>query len=144
MSVAEKCPRCDGCGLIASSEDGEPWTMWLDLPLGSSAAVLMGLVRPLPCPACAPRPGDLVETECVVCVAGREHPEEEQRLGKFKPHTGDRWVVQSVTPGRERISVYATACTIMGTPTILEYTGRNMKIVKRREELVAETFLGDR
>lgn len=50
--TADKCNRCDGCGKIADSDDGEPWSVWLAMPLQSSAAVLMGLVKPIPCPAC--------------------------------------------------------------------------------------------
>lgn len=46
------CDRCDGCGRIANSESGEPWTAWAELPLKSSTAVLIGLVRPIPCPDC--------------------------------------------------------------------------------------------
>lgn len=46
------CKRCDGCGKVANSDDQEPWTYWLNLPLQSSAAVLMGLVKPIPCPVC--------------------------------------------------------------------------------------------
>lgn len=53
MTEASKCQRCDGCGLIANSDDGEPWSFWLELPLQSSAAVIMGLVKPIPCPACS-------------------------------------------------------------------------------------------
>lgn len=141
VSNEEKCHRCDGCGLIASSERGEPWTAWTSLPLHSSAAVLMGVVRPIPCPACAPRPGDLIETECLVCKSGGDH----FPRGGPDPHgnhAGDRWVVQSVTPERHgRIQIYVTASTGFGTPIILEYTGRNIKIVKRREERVAERFM---
>ena len=47
-----KCEWCDGCGEVANTTDHEPWTMWLSLELKSSAAVLMGLVRPIPCPKC--------------------------------------------------------------------------------------------
>lgn len=47
-----KCERCDGCGKIANSDDGEPWTVWTSLPLHSATAVLMGLVRPIQCPGC--------------------------------------------------------------------------------------------
>jgi hypothetical protein len=50
--VAEKCTRCDGCGQIANSEDGEPWTAWASLPLHSSLAVVAGIVKPIPCPDC--------------------------------------------------------------------------------------------
>ena len=47
-----KCERCDGCGKIANDEDGTPWTFWEGLPLNTATAVLMGLVRPIPCPEC--------------------------------------------------------------------------------------------
>ena len=47
-----QCPRCDGCGQIADSEDGEPWTTWTNLPSASRIAVAIGLVKPLPCPVC--------------------------------------------------------------------------------------------
>lgn len=47
-----KCERCDGCGKIADSQDGEPWTYWMQLPLQAATAVLMGLVKPIPCPVC--------------------------------------------------------------------------------------------
>ncbi len=47
-----KCQRCEGCGKIANSEDGEPWTAWESLPSGSDAAVKMGIVKPIECPGC--------------------------------------------------------------------------------------------
>jgi len=47
-----KCEKCDGCGKIANDEDETPWSDWLELPLGSSAAILMGLVKPIECPKC--------------------------------------------------------------------------------------------
>jgi hypothetical protein len=50
--LENKCRKCDGCGQIASSEDGEPWTVWQNLPPGSDAAVRLGLVKPIPCPGC--------------------------------------------------------------------------------------------
>lgn len=50
--VTRPCARCDGCGQVANSDDQEPWTAWLDLPLKSSLAVLAGFVRPIPCPVC--------------------------------------------------------------------------------------------
>ncbi len=55
----EACSRCDGCGLIADSDEGEPWTAWRDLPPGSDLAVQMGLVKPIPCPKCC---GVVVDT----------------------------------------------------------------------------------
>lgn len=51
-SDVKKCMRCDGCGKIADSDDGEPWTAWEDLPPGSDIAVKMGIVKPIPCPVC--------------------------------------------------------------------------------------------
>lgn len=57
-SPAEKpCPKCEGCGQVADTDDQEPWTFWLKLPLESAAAVLMGLVNPIPCPVCSSAPG---------------------------------------------------------------------------------------
>ncbi|KKM74948.1 hypothetical protein LCGC14_1395100, partial [marine sediment metagenome] len=52
VSPAEKCPRCEGCGKIASTKVGEPWTEWEQLPPESRAGVKTGLVSALPCPAC--------------------------------------------------------------------------------------------
>ncbi len=52
MSEVRKCGRCDGCGRIANSDDGEPWKYWADLPPGADLAVRMGLVQPIPCPDC--------------------------------------------------------------------------------------------
>jgi hypothetical protein len=52
----EVCPKCDGCGQVADTDDQEPWTAWTSLPLQSSAAVLMGLVKPIPCPVCRAAP----------------------------------------------------------------------------------------
>lgn len=46
------CPRCRGSGLIADTPEGEPWSDWLDLPLRSSIAVLVGAVKPIACPRC--------------------------------------------------------------------------------------------
>ena len=52
MPENEKCPKCDGCGKVANTDDQEPWTFWANLPLKSAAAVVMGLVRPTECPKC--------------------------------------------------------------------------------------------
>jgi hypothetical protein len=48
----EKCPGCDGCGLIASGEEGAPWSFWMSLPPGLDLAVRAGIVKPIPCPDC--------------------------------------------------------------------------------------------
>lgn len=52
VSIPPACTRCDGCGRIADSESGEPWTAWEELPPGADLAVRAGIVRPIPCPAC--------------------------------------------------------------------------------------------
>lgn len=46
------CARCRGCGKIANSEEGEPWSDWDSLPAGADLAVRMGIVRPITCPSC--------------------------------------------------------------------------------------------
>ena len=52
MSDEKNCDKCDGCGKIANSEDGEPWTAWQSLPPGSDVAVKLGLIWPILCPSC--------------------------------------------------------------------------------------------
>lgn len=52
MSEQAKCLKCDGCGQVADSQDQEPWSFWMDLPLKSAAAVVLGLVKPITCPTC--------------------------------------------------------------------------------------------
>lgn len=47
-----ECPRCEGCGQLADTDDREPWTAWTSLPLQSSMAVLLGAVKPIPCDQC--------------------------------------------------------------------------------------------
>ena len=46
------CSRCEGCGKIANDEDGSPWSYWDSLPVKNASAVILGIVQPLPCPAC--------------------------------------------------------------------------------------------
>lgn len=48
----DACTRCEGCGQLADTDAAEPWTAWLNLPLKSSLAVLMGMVKPKMCHAC--------------------------------------------------------------------------------------------
>lgn len=48
----QPCGRCWGEGRIANSDDGEPWSVWESLMPGSDLAVKLGVVRPIPCPAC--------------------------------------------------------------------------------------------
>jgi len=52
FDLTTACPACDGCGKVANSQDQEPWTRWLALPLASAAAVTMGLVKPVTCRRC--------------------------------------------------------------------------------------------
>ncbi len=47
-----ECRTCWGCGQVADDDEATPWKFWLELPVGSAAAVIMGLVKPLPCPDC--------------------------------------------------------------------------------------------
>lgn len=48
----DDCQRCEGCGQIADSEEGEPWSDWMALPVSAAFAVVSGLVKPVPCPSC--------------------------------------------------------------------------------------------
>lgn len=50
--MSDVCAKCDGCGQVANSEDGEPWKEWEQLPEQSRASVHLGLVKPLTCPNC--------------------------------------------------------------------------------------------
>ncbi|MEV6879691.1 hypothetical protein [Amycolatopsis sp. NPDC051128] len=50
--VPVPCPRCEGCGQLADTDDREPWTAWENLPPGSDLAVKAGLVKPVPCDQC--------------------------------------------------------------------------------------------
>jgi hypothetical protein len=50
--MSKACERCNGCGRIADTEDGEPWTAWTSHRLMASAAVLLRIVRPVKCPDC--------------------------------------------------------------------------------------------
>lgn len=47
-----ECERCRGDGRVADTEDQEPWKDWLELPARAATAMLLGLVKPMPCPAC--------------------------------------------------------------------------------------------
>ncbi len=46
------CSRCEGCGQIATDEDGTPWTFWANLEPPANLAVQLGIVRPIECPDC--------------------------------------------------------------------------------------------
>lgn len=50
--VPVPCPRCEGCGQLADTDDREPWTAWESLPPGADLAVKAGLVKPVPCDQC--------------------------------------------------------------------------------------------
>ena len=51
-SNPRKCERCDGCGKIANTAEGDPWSRWEALPEQHKAAVHMGVVKPRLCPDC--------------------------------------------------------------------------------------------
>lgn len=91
MAERMPCPRCKGCGQLANSDSGEPWTDWLKLPLESALAVFIGLVRPVTCPACGgtgfvePQMGDMANdsaaaaperhaVECTIEFGGELEP----------------------------------------------------------------------
>jgi len=46
------CPGCHGCGQVANTDEGEPWTVWEGLPEDAKAGVYLGVVKPVPCPEC--------------------------------------------------------------------------------------------
>lgn len=46
------CPRCAGCGQLANDAEQTPWKYWLEIPVGSAAAIITGIVQPFPCPDC--------------------------------------------------------------------------------------------
>jgi len=48
----QPCPTCEGCGRVADDGDQTSWSLWENIPLGSSAAVAHGLVKPMTCPTC--------------------------------------------------------------------------------------------
>ena len=66
-----RCPRCEGCGKLADTEDREPWTDWTSLPVASATALLMGLVKPVDCDECQGsgnvRPGTWIWTGPMPC-----------------------------------------------------------------------------
>ena len=46
------CPTCQGCGKVANSNDGEPWTVWEKLSPGADLAVRAGIIYAVTCPRC--------------------------------------------------------------------------------------------
>lgn len=48
----QKCPKCAGCGRIASDNIGMPWSSWEAQHLDQSGPVLRGVVKPIGCPIC--------------------------------------------------------------------------------------------
>jgi hypothetical protein len=113
----EACLKCRGCGLIANSKDREPWLDWTSLPLQSSLAVLLGIVRPVPCPECGPRPGDLVE------------------------YCGRKFVVESLQMPPDPLGLIVRGSDDPCLTTFIEWRS-GVKILKRLEEIVAERLMG--
>jgi hypothetical protein len=60
VPAEQQCGRCVGCGQIANDTDGTPWIYWMGLPIQNSQAVIVGLVKPLPCPKCGGTGGEPV------------------------------------------------------------------------------------
>lgn len=46
------CPTCEGCGQVAKTPDGEPWSLWELKQPGLGVAVAMGFIRPVTCKEC--------------------------------------------------------------------------------------------
>lgn len=51
-----QCQACEDSGLVADTQDREPWPAWQKLPAEAQFAVRVGLVRPIPCPECLGKP----------------------------------------------------------------------------------------
>jgi len=62
FDLTTACPACDGCGKVANTQDQEPRSRWLALPLTGAAAVTMGLIKPVTCRRCGGS-GHLVKDE---------------------------------------------------------------------------------
>jgi hypothetical protein len=70
-SAEVTCPRCEGCGQLANSDEREPWSVWMALPVGSALAVTMGIVKPEPCDECGgtgKAPGEQLGNDSTWCV----------------------------------------------------------------------------
>jgi hypothetical protein len=46
------CPKCRGCGEVATSQHEEPWIDWMMLPLKDLIAWQQGLIGPKSCDMC--------------------------------------------------------------------------------------------
>ena len=69
------CSRCEGCGQIANTPDGEPWTAWAALSPGLAAVVRAGIVQAIPCPACTALIADAPDLARDVLALTRERDE---------------------------------------------------------------------
>lgn len=50
MKTEHKCALCWDCGQIADDDERSPWVIWSDLKPPANMAVVMGMVKPIPCP----------------------------------------------------------------------------------------------
>jgi hypothetical protein len=48
----DACSLCLGWKQVDDGDEPASWKYWAELPAQSSAAVALGLVRPVPCPRC--------------------------------------------------------------------------------------------
>ena len=46
------CKTCEGSGKIANDGEKTPWSFYEKLPIESAGGVLMGFIKPTPCPDC--------------------------------------------------------------------------------------------
>ena len=91
------CQRCDGCGQLANSDEREPWSVWLALPLQSAVAVTMGLVKPEPCDECGgsgwvatPSASAGIATATAEAPTTTDLPPTPQALSKRLPDEGEQ------------------------------------------------------
>lgn len=100
------CQKCLGCGKVANS-NGEPWSMWEDLPEQSKLAIRLGIVSPIECPECSGAGIVGPRGNCDECngtgIVGRDHG---KPLTCFKCRgtgTGVSWQPMP-KPGKESVT----------------------------------------
>lgn len=47
-----QCIDCEGTGVVANTEEREPWYRWMELPAAAQLAVRAAIVKPMWCPEC--------------------------------------------------------------------------------------------
>lgn len=52
MPEITNCPACDGEGFTANDDERTPWSFWASLTWPSNMAIVLGMVRKIPCEQC--------------------------------------------------------------------------------------------